>query len=346
MITSTIESLGSVAPGGGASAAGPLLAIRALVVEFASRDAAGQPRLARVLDGVDLDVGAGRIVGLIGETGAGKSMTAMASIGLLPRDTRKSGQVRFAGTDLLPLAGAALDQVRGARIGFVAQNSRAALEPVTRIGDQLVRLIRAHNSIDPGAARARAIDILAAVGIPDPRARYRAYPHELSGGMAQRVVIAMALVNQPQLVIADEPTTGLDVTVQAQVLDLLQEQVRARGAAALIITHDLGIVAQYCDDMAVMFAGRVIERGSVADVLARPAHPYTARLIAAARARLADGSASMKSDPPDLYRHSGACAYADRCELAGPLCQVAPDERACDPAAAGHRVRCHMADSR
>ena len=344
-MTSPIEPLAPAAQPGVAADDSPLLAIRNLVVEFASRDAGGQPRLARVLNRVDLDVGAGRIAGLIGETGAGKSMTAMATIGLLPPDTRTSGEVRFAGTDLLRLEGAALDRVRGSRIGFVAQNSRAALEPVTRVGDQLVRLIRAHSSIDVSAARARAIDMLGAVGIPDPQARYEAYPHELSGGMAQRVVIAMALVNQPQLVIADEPTTGLDVTVQAQVLDLLQELVRARGAAALIITHDLGIVAQYCDDMAVMFAGRVIERGGVAGVLAKPQHPYTRRLIAAARARVAHGTALTKSDPPDLYRIGAGCVYADRCELAGAVCRVEPDERPCGAPAADHRVRCHMADS-
>lgn len=330
---------------GTASSATPVLAIRDLVVEFSSRDAEGNTRHARVLNGVNLDVGAGRIVGMIGETGAGKSMTAMATIGLLPRETRRSGEIRFAGADLLSLDGEALDQVRGSRIGFVAQNSRAALEPVTRVGDQLVRLIRAHGSMDARAARARAIDILDAVGIPDPQARFQAYPHELSGGMAQRVVIAMALVNRPQLVIADEPTTGLDVTVQAQVLDLLQDLVRASGAAALIITHDLGIVAQYCDDMAVMFAGLIIERGRIADVLATPQHPYTRRLIAAAHSRVARGTSLLKSDPPDLYRRSLACIYADRCELAGPVCQVAPDERSCGRAASGHRVRCHMADS-
>ena len=345
MMSRANQPAAAPAQAGPAAAFEPVLAIRDLVVEFSARDSAGRMQRARVLDGVDLDVGAGRIVGLIGETGAGKSMTAMATMGLLPRETRRSGAIRFAGTDLLPLADAALDLVRGRRIGFVAQNSRAALEPVTRVGDQLVRLIRAHGASDRAAARARAIEMLGAVGIPDPQARYRAYPHELSGGMAQRVVIAMALVNQPQLVIADEPTTGLDVTVQAQVLDLLRSQVRARGAAALIITHDLGIVAQYCDDMAVMFAGRVIERGAVGEVLGSPRHPYTRRLMAASRARLGTGAAAMKSDPPDLYGRTGACVYADRCELAGPVCQVAPEERACGRAASGHRVRCHLADS-
>ena len=325
------------------AAAGAVLSIRNLQVAFASRDKQGEVRHARVLNGVDLDVGAGRIVGLIGETGAGKSMTATATIGLLPPLAKASGQIHFEGVDLLALQGAALDQVRGARIGFVAQNPRAALEPVTRVGDQLVRLIRAHNTIGAAAARQGAIDILGAVGIPDPQARYRAYPHELSGGMAQRVVIAMALVNRPQLVIADEPTTGLDVTVQAQVLDLLQQLVRAQGAAALLITHDLGIVAQYCDDMAIMFAGRVVERGPVAQVFAHPQHPYTRRLIVASRSRVGNALTALKSEPPDLFGTSVACAYADRCEHAAAVCQRAPLERACSPGVPEHRVMCHLA---
>lgn len=321
---------------------GAVLAIRGLHLAFVSRDARGAPRRARVLNGVDLDVGPGRIVGLIGETGAGKSMTATATIGLLPPSAELSGQIVFEGTDLLGLRGAALDKVRGARIGFVAQNPRAALEPVTRVGDQLVRLIRAHSSLSGPAARERAIEVLTAVGIPDPQARYRAYPHELSGGMAQRVVIAMALVNRPKLVIADEPTTGLDVTVQAQVLDLLQQRVRAQGAASLIITHDLGIVAQYCDDMAIMFAGRVVERGPVATVFAQPRHPYTQRLIAASRARIGNDLSSLKSDPPDLYRQTSACVYADRCDRVQTVCQSAPLERPCSPTAPAHRVLCHL----
>ena len=322
-----------------------VLSIRNLHVAFSSRDSQGAARLARVLNGVYLDVGAGRIVGLIGETGAGKSMTATATIGLLPPLAKATGEIRFEGADLLALQGPALDRVRGARIGFVAQNPRAALEPVTRVGDQLVRLIQAHNVMGSAAARQRAIDILGAVGIPDPQARYRAYPHELSGGMAQRVVIAMALVNQPQLVIADEPTTGLDVTVQAQVLDLLQQLVRAQGAAALIVTHDLGIVAQYCDDIAIMFAGRVVERGPVSEVFANPQHPYTRRLIAASRSRVGSALTTLKSDPPDLFSVSAACVYADRCELATQVCQQAPAERACSRTAQDHRVMCHMAQT-
>ena len=335
----------SSTPGALPAPADAVLSIRNLHVTFSSRDSQGALRMARVLNGVDLDVGAGRIVGLIGETGAGKSMTATATIGLLPALAQATGAIRFEGADLLALQGPALDRVRGARIGFVAQNPRAALEPVTRVGDQLVRLIQAHNSIGQADARARAIAILEAVGIPDPQARYRAYPHELSGGMAQRVVIAMALVNQPRLVIADEPTTGLDVTVQAQVLDLLQQLVRARGAASLIITHDLGIVAQYCDDIAIMFAGRVIERGPVATVFADPQHPYTRRLIAASRSRVGNAITTMKSDPPDLFATSAACVYADRCEHAAPICQQAPTERNCSSSTPEHRVMCHLVQS-
>lgn len=324
-------------------AANAVLSMSGVHLAFASRDPQGNVRRAHVLNGVELEIGSGRIVGLIGETGAGKSMTAMATIGLLPQSAEIRGKIFFEGVDLLSLQGAALDKVRGARIGFVAQNPRAALEPVMRVGDQLVRLIQAHSSLTKQAARLRAIEILQAVGIPDPQARYRAYPHELSGGMAQRVVIAMALVNQPKLVIADEPTTGLDVTVQAQVLDLLQQLVRAQGAAALIITHDLGIVAQYCDDMAIMFAGRVVERGPVVQVFAYPQHPYTRRLIAASRARIGNALTSMKSDPPDLFRQTMACVYADRCELAAAVCQSAPLEKNCQPATPAHRVLCHLA---
>jgi peptide/nickel transport system ATP-binding protein/oligopeptide transport system ATP-binding protein len=262
----------------------------------------------------------------------------------LPASARISGQIRFDGTDLLALHGDALDRFRGARIGFVAQNPRAALEPVTRVGDQIVRLIMAHAPISREQARVRAVAILEAVGIPDPHSRYRAYPHELSGGMAQRVVIAMALVNQPALVIADEPTTGLDVTVQAQVLDLLQKLVRAQGAAALMITHDLGIVAQYCDDMAIMFAGRVVERGPVPEVFANPQHPYSRRLIAASRSRVGSAAALSRSEPHDPFRITPACVYLERCDQAQPVCQQAPLERACSRAAPEHRVQCHLAD--
>lgn len=318
-----------------------LLTIENLTVEFASRDAESKVRHARVLDGVSLSVEQGRIVGLIGETGAGKSMTATSIIGMLPGEALiRSGSIRFDGHELIGLSPAALDSVRGSRIGYVAQNPRAALEPVTRIGDQMVRLLRTHQAIDRGAARERALEMLAAVGIPDPESRYRAWPHELSGGMAQRIVIALALINGPRLVIADEPTTGLDLTVQAQVLDLLRDRVRESGASALLITHDLGIVAQYCDEMAVMFGGQVIESGPVTEVFARPAHPYTRRLIAASAARISERSRTPAT-PPDLFTRSAACVYRDRCERADGQCAQAPGPRAATIDHPNHLVRCH-----
>jgi oligopeptide/dipeptide ABC transporter ATP-binding protein len=322
-----------------------LLALEDLTVEIPSRDAEGEPRSARVLDGVQLAVAPARIVGLIGETGAGKSMTATSVIGMLPGDAQiRSGSIRFEGQELVGLPARELDALRGSRIGYIAQNPRAALEPVTRIGDQLVRLVRAHQSLDRAAARERALEMLAAVGIPDPESRFRAWPHELSGGMAQRVVIAMALINRPRLVIADEPTTGLDLTVQAQVLDLLRERVRESKASALIITHDLGIVAQYCDDMAVMFGGQVIEAGPVSGVFASPAHPYTRRLIAASAARIGERNRTAAS-PPDLFARSSACVYSDRCELADSVCRASPGWRGVIDTSKDHRVRCHHIQS-
>ena len=323
-----------------------LLAIEDLSVEFASRSSHGELRHARVLDGVGLQVDEARIVGLIGETGAGKSMTATSIIGMLPGEAIvTSGSIRFDGHELLGLTPRALDAVRGRRIGYVAQNPRAALEPVTRIGDQLVRLVQTHQPVSRAIAQARAIEMLAAVGIPDPESRYRAWPHELSGGMAQRVVIAMALINRPKLVIADEPTTGLDLTVQAQVLDLLRDRVRESGASALVITHDLGIVAQYCDDMAVMFAGQVIESGPVADVFADPYHPYTRRLMAASAARISDRS-RIPASPPDLFARSSACVYRDRCERADGACDQAPTLRSSSTSPAPHKARCHHIELR
>jgi peptide/nickel transport system ATP-binding protein/oligopeptide transport system ATP-binding protein len=318
-----------------------LLTLDNLSIEFSSRNAAGVKRTARVLDGVSLQVGGARIVGLIGETGAGKSMTATSIIGMLPSEAHiASGSIQFDGHELIGLSAAQLDAVRGSRIGYVAQNPRAALEPVTRIGDQLVRLVQTHQTTSRSAARVRAIEMLSAVGIPDPESRYRAWPHELSGGMAQRVVIAMALINRPQLVIADEPTTGLDLTVQAQVLDLLRDRVRERSASALVITHDLGIVAQYCDDMVVMFAGQVIESGPVAAVFAQPGHPYTRRLIAASAARISERTAQPAS-PPDLFSRRSDCVYRDRCDRADAACLAAPAMRVQAGGRGDHYVRCH-----
>lgn len=227
-------------------------------------------------------------VGLVGESGSGKSTAALAMMALVrPPGVILGGEVSFRGQSLLSMTDDALRAVRGRQIGLVVQNSRTALNPLVRVGDQIANVYRAHHRAGKNEARARAVAALTAIGIPDPARRANAYPHQLSGGMAQRVMIAMATINEPKLLIADEPTTGLDVTVQAQFLDALQSRVRDSGAAVLFVTHDLGIVAHYCDRVAVMFRGQVIEEAPVDDLFASPRHPYTRQLIASAADRRA-----------------------------------------------------------
>lgn len=283
----------------------------------------------------------GRILGLVGESGAGKSLTVTSVLGLLRPPARvAAGEAVFEGQDLLTLPRPALTALRGSRIGFVVQSPKASLDPLATVGDQLVRVQMAHSRVARAAALRRAEAMLAAVGIPDPVRRLRAWPHELSGGMAQRVVIALALVNEPRLLIADEPTTALDVTVQAQILDLLAAQVRDRGIGAILITHDLGVVAQYCDDVAVLFAGAVMEQGRVRDVLRRPMHPYTQALLASTPERLQlGGAARLGGPPPDLYALPEGCLYRLRCDRAVEACRVAPPE----VRVGGQVAACHFA---
>ena len=224
---------------------------------------------------------------------------------------------------------------------MVVQNPKTSLDPLARIGDQLVRLHRAHRDVSPREARQRAVAMLEEVGIPAPEARMQAWPHELSGGMAQRVLIAMALINGPKLLIADEPTTGLDVTVQAQILDLIRKLARDRHMATLIITHDLGVVAHYCDRMAVMFAGAIVEQGPVRAVFARPAHPYTRSLISATPERLTVGSGRIFGGaPPDLFDLPSGCLHRDRCRHAVETCATAPPDVTIED---GHTALCHFA---
>jgi len=319
-----------------------LLAVEELHVHFISRSLRNRLRTARALNGVSFRCGAGEILGIVGETGAGKSLSAHAVMGLLRPPARLiGGTIRFAGRELASLADAERRALRGREMAIVVQNAKSSLDALCRIGDQLVRLYRAHRGGCKAAARARALEIMAAVGIPDPERRMRAWPHELSGGMAQRVLIAMALVNRPRLVIADEPTTGLDVTVQAQVLDTLRDLVRANGMSAIIITHDLGVVAHYCDRMAVMFAGTIVEQGRVPDVFRQQRHPYTRALISATPKRIAaHGFGQVGGTPPDLYNLPEGCLYRDRCARASGLCTSAPPLIGIG---AGHGVLCHHA---
>jgi oligopeptide/dipeptide ABC transporter ATP-binding protein len=317
---------------------GALVEIRDLAGYF--RTYAGD---LHALNSVDLDLEAGRITGLVGETGSGKTMTAMATLRLLPRSfVLTSGSIRFGEIDLLKLSEEQLRQVRGNRISMVFQDARAALNPVFTVGEQLERVARTHAPLSRTEARDRVVDLLARVQIPDPARRARQYAHELSGGMAQRVMIAMALIHSPELLILDEPTTGLDVTIQAEIMDLVRQLVYEAGLTALLITHDLGVVAEVCDLVAVMYAGKIMEYGPAEAVFTRPEHPYTRELL---RATLAVESPigefySIPGSVPDLRQLPPGCVFESRCPDRAAICRVDPPVIRL---ANGQRARCYFA---
>lgn len=319
-----------------------LLSVEDLHVHFVTRGFDNRIRVARALNGVSFDVDEGEVLGLVGETGAGKSLTALALLGLLrPPAVVAGGRIRFEGRELAALDSRRQDYVRGTRLTLIPQSPHTSLDPLSRIGDQLVRMQREHARVSRAHARRRAAEMLAEVRIPDPEQRLNAWPHELSGGMAQRVLIAIALINQPRLVIADEPTTGLDVTVQAEVLDTIRELVKAHEMSAVVITHDLGIVAHYCDRVAVMFAGTIVEQGPVRAIFRDQRHPYTRALIASTPKRIAErGYGQVGGAPPDLYDLPSGCLYRDRCPSADAICATAPPLVAFD---GGHKALCHFA---
>ncbi|MEQ9010405.1 ABC transporter ATP-binding protein [Algiphilus sp.] len=302
----------------------PLLSIEGLDVRFAADG--GE---LRALHGVDLEVAAGEVVGLVGESGCGKSVTASAVLRLLPEPPARvaAGQIRFDGRDLLSLSPRALRRLRGPEIAMIFQEPMTALNPVFTIGSQMTDVLRRHERMSRRAARARAVDWLHRVGIPAPEQRLSAYPHQLSGGMRQRVMIAMALSCRPRLLIADEPTTALDVTIQAQVLELMTELVRAEGVSMLLITHDMGVVAETCDRVHVMYCGRVVEEAPVKALFAAPRHPYTAGLLACLPRVGADRTRSLPTIPgkvPELHALPEGCAFADRCKNVQADCRSAP----------------------
>jgi len=308
------------ARGGGAEAAdtAPLLAVERLSLAFR----AGR-RWLPVVDDVSFAIGAGESVGLVGESGAGKTVTGLSILGLLPHGgVRMSGQIRFEGRDILGLPERELRRVRGRQISMIFQEPMTALDPVFTIGEQIAETLRTHTDITPAAARAQAIEALAQVGIPLPARRVDEYPHHLSGGMRQRVMIAIALACNPRLLIADEPTTALDVTIQAQIIDLLLEQVAARGASLLLVSHNIGVVRQCCSRVVAMYAGQVVEDGPIDDVLERPLHPYASGLLrshprfAAHRARLP----SIGGRAPGLDEMPEGCRFAPRCAHRAPAC--------------------------
>jgi peptide/nickel transport system ATP-binding protein len=293
----------------------------------------GEREIAAV-DGVSFDVPAGRTLGLVGESGSGKSLTALAIMRLLPEPQVRitGGQVLFDDRDLARLPDAALQKLRGNRLAMVFQEPSTALNPVFPVGSQVGEPLRIHRGQSREQALTEAVRLLELVNIPAAAERARAYPHQLSGGMKQRAMIAMALACRPALLVADEPTTALDVTVQAQILALLGRLQRELGMALLLITHDLGVVAETCDEVAVMYAGRIVERGPAATVLAGPRHPYTAGLLASMRTLEAStsGGASagrlreIRGTVPALGRLPPGCAFADRCDRVQPSCRLNP----------------------
>jgi len=318
---------------------GALLEIRDLQVELAT--ARGT---LRAVDGVSLEVPRGQTLGIVGESGCGKSLTALSVLRLLraPPARVAKGQVLFEGRDLLTLPEAELRRIRGDRIAMVFQEPMSSLNPVYTVGAQIAEAVRAHRPLDRAAARARAVEMLRQVGIPAPLERADAYPHQLSGGMRQRVMIAMALACDPELLIADEPTTALDVTVQAQILELLRGLQRSRRMSMALITHDLGVVAETCDEVVVMYAGRVVERAPVRDLFRHPAHPYTAGLLRSIP-RLEQGRAqrlwAIPGSVPALGAWPSGCRFRDRCDRATEICaQVDPPLEAKRP---GQLAACH-----
>ncbi|CDZ87333.1 ABC transporter ATP-binding protein [Rhodococcus ruber] len=311
----------------------PLLSVDGLGVEFAT--ASGW---TPVLQDVSFDVAAGQLVGLVGESGSGKSVTCSSVLRLLPpRQSRTvAGRIRFQGRDLLTMPSRELEAVRGNDIAMIFQEPMTSLNPVFTVGDQIAEVVRRHRRVNRKAATARAVEVLDLVGIPDAARRIRQYPHEFSGGMRQRVMIAMALACEPKLLIADEPTTALDVTIQAQVLDLIREMAGRFGMGVLFVTHDLGVVADLCTEVVVMYAGQVVERARTEPLYATPRHPYTAGLLRSVpdvggRSELHTiaGSPPPPGSIPVGCRFAPRCPHrADECAADVPLLAVGDDRTA------------------
>ena len=322
------------------AASAPMLQVESLEVALP-----GPRGSARALRGVGFALQRGDTVGLIGESGSGKSMTALALMGLLPEGAEAGGSIRFDGRELIGLADAAMCELRGRRLAMLFQEPRTALNPLHRVGDQVAEPLRRHRGMGRSAARAEALRLLERVHLPEPRQRLDAYPHQLSGGQRQRVMIAAALACGPDLLIADEPTTALDVTIQREILDLIAELVGASGMALLLISHDLGVMARSVDRVMVMYGGTVVESGPTAAVFERLAHPYTRGLFGA-RPRLgADRTRKLVTIPgrvPELADLPAGCPFADRCPWVVDACRSAPPP----PVAIGlaHEVRCIRVD--
>jgi len=292
----------------------PLLEVRDLSVRFDSDEGT-----VHAVDGMSLELAQSQVLGIVGESGCGKSVTALSILGLLPKTATVTGSVRFDGEELLGASGSQLRKIRGRQISFVFQEPMTSLNPVLRIGHQIEEVLREHLSLSRSEAKKRVVELLDLVHIPDPGSRIDEYPHQLSGGMRQRVMIAMALACDPKILIADEPTTALDVTIQAGILDLLRE-LRARlGTAIILITHNLGVVADLADRVVVMYAGRKAEEAAVGELFAHPQHPYTIGLLGAVPRAGSARNGRLQEIPgrvPSLAELPGHCAFADRCPRA------------------------------
>jgi len=318
----------------------PVLSVRNLQVEFATR----REKL-RAINGVSFDIAKGEVLGVVGESGAGKSVTGLAVIGLIDPPGRISGgEIHLSGLRIDHLPPEEMRKVRGKRIGMIFQDPLTSLNPLYRVGDQIIETIRTHTSLSEQAARKRAIDLLAEVGIPAPERRIDGYPHEFSGGMRQRVVIALAICAEPELIIADEPTTALDVSVQAQIISLIKRLGRDHGTAVMLVTHDMGVIAETCDRVAVMYSGRIAEIGPVQDVVRNPLHPYAKGLMGAIP--------TLGGEAPRLVQIPGAmprlsaipagCPFNPRCASAFDRCRIERPEPIRQGAQA---VACHLYDS-
>jgi oligopeptide/dipeptide ABC transporter ATP-binding protein len=324
----------------------PALQIDQLEVDFRTKDG-----VVHAVRGIDFALARGEVLGIVGESGSGKSVTALATMGLLPRSAEVRGSIRFQGRELLGLTEKQLTGVRGTGIAMIFQDPMTSLNPVYTIGWQIVEAIRAHQDLSKEAAQARAVELLATVGIPNPRERINNYPHEFSGGMRQRAVIAIGMANDPEVILADEPTTALDVTVQAQVLESLKTALSETGAALLLITHDLGVIAGLADRVLVMYAGRAVEVGTAEDVFYRPSMPYTLGLLGSLPRLDSDGTERLRQipgAPPSMLGDRTGCPFAPRCPLATDLCRTTEPDLTVVPSVTSaegeHRAACHYAE--
>jgi len=318
----------------------PVLEVEGLVVDFPTDDG-----VVRAVRGVTYAVGPGEVLGIVGESGSGKSVTSLAVMGLLPKSARVSGSVRYRGREILGLPDKEMNGLRGGSIAMIFQDPMTSLNPVYSVGWQIAEGVRAHNGVSKAAAFERAAELLALVGIPNPKRRVDDYPHEFSGGMRQRVVIALAMANDPDVIIADEPTTALDVTVQAQIMETLETAQAQTQAAMVLITHDLGVIAGTADRVLVMYAGKPVEIGSVDDVYYKARMPYTLGLLGSLP-RLdarSDRLTPIKGAPPSLLNLPPGCPFGSRCPLHRAACDASePALRSVD--GLGHLAACHFSE--